>query len=217
MLAGVAIVENALDETALIEALLPENFFEREQVLLKQSQEWLPKLPVAELDLVIVDRIGKEISGTGMDANIVGRKFNDHAGTDKDLCRVRRIYVRGITEGTHGNATGIGLAEFTNRRTVDAIDWQATYVNCVTAGHPTAAMIPVIYDNDQAAIAAALQTLGLVEPPNAKVIRLLDTLHLEELEVSTACVPFIKEREDIDILTEARPMTFDAGGNLPAF
>lgn len=217
VLAGIAIVENALDETALIEAVLPEDFFEREQVLLRQAQEWLPKLPLTELDLVIVDRIGKEISGTGMDANIVGRKFNDHAGTDRDLCRVRRIYVRGITEGTHGNATGIGLAEFTNRRTVDAIDWQATYVNCVTAGHPTAAMIPVIYENDRDAITAALGTLGLVEPPHAKVIRLLDTLHLEELEVSTACLPAISNRDDIDVLSEARPMEFDDQGNLGEF
>ncbi len=217
VLAGVAIVENALDETALIEAVRPEDFFEREQVLLRQAQEWLPKFPLTELDLVIVDRIGKEISGTGMDTNIVGRKFNDHAGTDKDLCRVRRIYVRGISEGTHGNATGIGLAEFTNRRTVDAIDWHATYVNCVTAGHPTAAMIPVIYDNDKSAITAALGTLGLVEPPNAKVIRLLDTLHMEDLEVSTACIPHIKERNDIDILTGPREFEFDSAGNIGAF
>jgi hypothetical protein len=217
VLAGVAIVENALDETALIEAVRPEDFFEREQVLLRQAQDWLPKLPLTELDLVIVDRIGKEISGTGMDTNIVGRKFNDHAGTEKDLCRVRRIYVRGISEGTHGNATGIGIAEFTNRRTVDAIDWHATYVNCVTAGHPTAAMIPVIYENDREAITAALGTLGLVEPPNAKVIRLLDTLHMEELEVSSACLPNIEDRRDIDIVTGPREFQFDAGGNLGAF
>jgi hypothetical protein len=214
VVAGVAIVENAYDETALIEAVAPRDFLEREKELLKLAREWLPRLPFRECDLLIVDTMGKDISGTGMDTNVIGRKYNDHAATDKDNARCRRIFVRSLTAGTHGNATGIGLAEFTNRRTAESVDPVKTRINCITGGHPTAAMMPVVYDTDRDAIAAALETIGLVEPEQARVIQIADTLHVAEALVSEAYLPQLGERGDLRRINEPAGMAFDTTGNL---
>lgn len=214
IVAGLAIVENAYDETALIEAVPPEQFLPRETALLKLANEWLPRLPFPECDLLIVDRIGKNISGTGMDTNVIGRKFNDHAATEKDRARCRRIFVRGLTRETHGNATGIGLAEFTNQRTLDQVDRKVTAINCITGLHPTGAMLPIAFETDREVVAAALSTVGLIEPENARVIHIADTLHLAECLVSEAYLPRMRERSDLQALEEPRPMAFDASGNL---
>ncbi|REJ72452.1 MAG: DUF2088 domain-containing protein [Planctomycetota bacterium] len=211
---GVAIVENAYDETALIEAVPPQSFFEREVELLKTARAWMPRLPFRECDLLIIDEIGKNISGTGLDTNVVGRKYNDHAATDRDDTRCRRIFVRSLTPATHGNATGIGMAEFINRATADAIDHRTTQINAITGGHPTAAMTPIVCDTDRDAVAMALQTVGLVEPPDARVMQITNTLHVAELLVSEAYAPQLREWEDLETVTDAEPMAFDASGSL---
>jgi len=211
---GVGIVENAYDETALIEAVAPERFLEREKELLKLATQWLPRLPFPYCDLLIIDKIGKNISGTGMDTNVIGRKYNDHAATDRDTVRCKRIFVRGLTEETHGNATGIGLAEFTNQRTADAIDRKITAINCITGLHPTAAMVPIAFDSDREAVSNALHTCGLVEPPHSKVIQIPDTLHLAEVLVSEAYLPQFSERKDLEQLSEPAELAFDAAGNM---
>lgn len=213
--AGVAIVENAYDETALIEAVPPDEFLPRESALLKLANEWLPRLPFSECDLLIIDRIGKNISGTGMDTNVIGRKFNDHAATEKDRARCRRIFVRGLTHDTHGNATGIGLAEFTNQRTIDSVDRKITAINCLTGLHPTGAMLPIAFETDREVVQAALATVGLIEPAASRVIHIADTLRLAECLVSEAYLPRMKERPDLEALEEPREMAFDAHGNLP--
>jgi hypothetical protein len=211
---GLAIVENAYDETALIEAVPPQKFLEREKELLKLAIDWLPRLPFTFADLLIIDKIGKNISGTGLDTNVVGRKFNDHAGTDRDRVRCKRIFVRGLTEETHGNATGIGIAEFTNQRTVDAIDRKITAINCITGLHPVAAMIPVAYETDREVVTNALHTCGLVEPDRSKVIQISDTLHLSEVLVSEAYLPELQGRCDLEKLSEPSELAFDSQGNL---
>ena len=214
VLCGVAFVENAYDETAMIAAVAPEEFYEREIELLRLARAWLPRLPFPDVDLLIIDWIGKNISGTGMDTNVVGRKYNDHSATELDDARVRRIFIRGLTEATHGNATGIGMAEFTTQRVVDGIDRQYTKVNCITAGHPTAAMTPVTYDTDREAIEAALLTIGLTPPEKAKVVHISDTLHLETVHVSEAYEPEIPDRADLTKLAGPEEMNFDAAGFL---
>ena len=213
---GLAIVENAYDETALIEAVSPARFLEREKELLKLATQWLPRLPFPFADLLIIDQIGKNISGTGLDTNVVGRKYNDHAGTDRDTVRCKRIFVRGLTDETHGNATGIGISEFTNQRTADAIDRKITAINCITGLHPTAAMIPIAYETDREAISQALHTCGLVEPPHAKVIQIKDTLHLADVLVSEKYLDELSGRNDLERLSEPEEMSFDANGNLRA-
>lgn len=214
VLAGLAIVENACDETALIEAVRPCDFLLREAELLKLASAWLPQLPFADCDLLIVDQIGKNISGTGMDTNVVGRKYNDHAATEQDRVRCRRIFVRGLTPQTHGNANGIGLAEFTNQRTVDSIDQRLTVVNALTGLHPTAAMVPIAFPTDREVIEAALGTVGLVEPEEARVIQIQDTLHLSECRVSEAYLGSMDGQPHLSALDSPAPMPFDDAGNL---
>lgn len=214
ILAGVAIVENAYDETARIEAVAPAHFFEREVELLKLAKQWLPRLPLKQIDLLIVDRIGKDISGTGLDTNVVGRKYALHAATDRDEVNCKRIFVRGLSEKTHGNGTGIGLTEFTVQRCVDQINRKITQTNCITGSHPEGAMIPCVYDTDREAIEAAVSTMGMVGLERARIVHIADTLHLAEVVVSESCLAELEARPDIELLGEPHEMTFDATGNL---
>ena len=212
---GLAVVENARDETALVAAVRPEEFATREAELLAVARSWLPRLPFRDCDLLIVDEIGKEISGTGMDTNVVGRKFDDKKATSRDEANCRRIFVRGLTAATGGNATGIGIAEFTNDRTAAAVDRRATAVNCVTGGHPIAGAIPISFPTDRECVAAALMTLGLTDPPDARVLHVRNTLRLSALWVSEAYLAEARELPHVEILSAPEPMRFDADGNLP--
>ena len=214
VVAGLGIVENAYDETGLIAAVAPEEFFPREKELLVLAKQWLPRLPFRKVHLLIIDEIGKNISGTGMDTNVIGRKYNDHRATDLDDTSVRTIFVRGLTEATHGNATGIGIAEFTNTRTVNQIDRKITAINSITGGHAPAAATPISYDTDREVLENALTTIGLATDKDAKVIQIPDTLHLAEVLVSEAYLDEIKQRPDLEILTEVRDLQFDSAGNL---
>jgi hypothetical protein len=210
---GLAIVENAEDETALIEAVGPGAFEAREPELLVLAKRWMPRLPVRRPDLLIVDEMGKNISGSGMDTNVVGRKPH---GTNELDPEVRRLFVRSLTPETHGNAYGIGLADFATSRLVRAIDYQATIINCMTAAHPEAAAIPIHFETDRAAIDAALGTIGLLPPERARVVRIRNTLQLGEVEVSEACRAELAARTDAETIGSLRPLEFDASGNLPA-
>lgn len=216
VIAGLGIVENAYDETALIAAVAPQDFLRREKELLVLAKQWLPRLPFKKTDLLIIDEIGKNISGTGMDTNVIGRKYNDHRATEKDNAIVKQIYVRGLTEQTHGNATGIGIAEFTNQRTIDGIDRRITAINCLTGGHAPAAAIPIAFESDREVLDNALPTIGLTEPENARVVQISDTLHLGEVLVSEAYLAEIADREDLEIVEPPRDMKFDRDGNLTA-
>ena len=209
---GMAILENAEDETALVEAVRPEQFRSREPELLALANEWLPRLPFDDVDLLIVDRIGKNISGVGMDANVVGRKFNDHAATAQDRTRCRRIFVRGLTEETSGNATGIGIAEFTTRRVVEKIDSVVTRINCITGNHPEAAMIPITFDTDQEAVEAALTTIGMIAPKNARIIQIADTLHLSRVRVSEAYFEEVRQSSRMQLSGEPYAFPLDGAG-----
>src|SRR5262249_13383919 len=140
---GLALVENAYDQTARIEAVPPVEFEPREEELLVLAKRWLARLPFPQADLLIVDEIGKDISGSGMDTNVVGRKRAFRTQTLENQPVMRHIFVRGLTERTHGNATGIGLADFTTTRLVRTMDYRATVINCMTAGYPEGANLPV--------------------------------------------------------------------------
>jgi hypothetical protein len=149
-----------------------------------------------------------------MGTNVIGRKYNDHAATDRDDVRCKRIFVRSLTAATHGNATGIGIAEFTNRRTAESVDPEKTRINCITGGHPTAAMLPVIYERDRDAVEAALQTIGLIEPHQARIIQISNTLQVAEVLVSEAYRNELRERPDLSVIADSAPMAFDVSGNL---
>jgi len=215
ILAGVAIVENAYDQTALIEAVPSARFEPREKELLTLARRWMAGLPFQHVDALLVDRIGKDISGTGLDPNVVGRKFNDHKALDDEWPKVKRIAVRGLTSATHGNAMGLGMAEFCRSQLLGETDFAATRLNGLVSGHIAAVMTPLDYPTDREMLSAALGTIGLAEPADAKLLWIADTLHLGEVECSAAYFEEARRRNDLEILTDLRELPFDAVGNLP--
>lgn len=209
---ALAIVENARDETAKIEAAPPNRIEALDERLLELAVAWLPRLPFDNADLLIVDEIGKEISGSGMDTNVIGRRPG--TGDLDGAPAIRRIFVRRLSEKTHGNAAGIGMADFTTDRLVAEMDYEATVINCMTANRPESAATPVHYANDLRAIEAALNSVGLDDPAQARVQRVRNTLHIEELLVSRN-YDLSQARCPLEVLGAA-PLEFDEGGNLPA-
>lgn len=210
---GLAVVENAYDETAIVSALLPEDIESEEEKLLKKSKKMMAKLPFQEMDILIIDRIGKNISGTGMDTNIVGRVMNIYT-PDPEWPKITRIFVRDLTEETSGNAIGIGMTDFTTKRLVDKIDWSSTYVNAITGLVVEKARLPIVCENDKEAIAIALKTIGLVLPKDAKVIWIKDTLSLGEVMVSESFLPLISGKHNLEVIEEPKELLFDKNGNL---
>ena len=215
IVAGLAIVENGYDETAKLKAVGPSEFEEREKELLVLAKQWMPRLPFKQADLLVVDQIGKNISGSGMDSNVVGRKFLEHRAGDEEWPKVRTIFLRGLTEETHGNATGIGMAEFALTRAVDAMDIAITRRNCITGGSPTGAMIPLHYQTDKEVLEATLPEMGLTAVPDTKVMWIHNTLEVSELECSVAYLDEARQSNEIEILSEPRPLPLDNNGNLP--
>ena len=215
IVAGLAIVENGYDETARITAVGPNEFEEREKELLVLAKQWMPRLPFKQADLLVVDQIGKNISGSGMDSNVVGRKFLEHRAGDDEWPKIRTIFLRGLTEETHGNATGIGMAEFALTRAVDAMDVAITRRNCITGGSPTGAMIPLHYQTDKEVLEATLPEMGLTAVPDTKVMWIHNTLEVSELECSVAYLNEARQSNEIEILSEPRPLPLDNNGNLP--
>ena len=212
---GLGIVENSYDETALIEAMAPADFEPAEERLLVLARKWLPRLPYRTPDLVIIDEIGKDISGSGMDTNVVGRKraFRTQP-PPADLPAPRLIFVRGLSERTHGNAAGIGLADFTTARLVKAMSYRDTVINCLTAGYPEGAFVPVYFDSDREVLDAALAIIGTRRPDEARVLRIKNTLCVEELEATEACLAVPSDNGELQVLGAARAPSFDASGNL---
>ena len=215
VLLGLGLVENQYDRTALIKGVGAQEFVDREKELLVLAKKWMPRLPFETVDLLIVDEIGKNISGAGMDTNVVGRKFHDNHAAEKEYPKVTRILVRGLTAETHGNASGIGTAEYAHKRAIEEMDREITYINCMTGNHPSGAHIPLYFDTDRICIDRALETVGLVEPENAKVLRIHNTLELGELLVSEAYLSEIEKRDDLEIMGEAEEMPFDDNDDLP--
>lgn len=215
IVAGLAIVENSYDETARIEAIAPENFEEREKELLLLAKKWMPKLPFDAADILVLDEIGKDISGSGMDTNVVGRKYHDHQAAEGETPRIKNIVVRGLTPATHGNASGIGMAEFCRTRLVQEMDARITRINCITGGHSTGAMVPLDYETDREILDVALVSIGLTEPPDARFLWARNTLDVAEVICSDTYLQEAQQRDDLEVLSEPQPMPFGEDGNLP--
>lgn len=212
--AGVAVVENGYDETALIEAVAPEEFETRERELLKLARQWMPRLPFDSAHILLIDEIGKNISGTGMDTNVIGRKYLDHYPRDDEYPKIRYIVVRGLSQATHGNATGLGMAEFCRSDVLHSMDVHATRTNCLTGGHVTAAMLPVDYRTDREILDASLPLIGLADPPEARLMWIRNTLEVSRMVCSEAYWDEARRRDDLEILDDPRPLPLDRHGNL---
>jgi len=210
---GLGVLENAYDETAIITALHPDELMEEEEKLQEKAKEMAARLPFDELDVLIVDEIGKEISGTGMDTKVIGRMM--HTGQKElETPKITRIFVRDMTPSSLGNAAGIGFADFTTRRLVDKIDFQSTYMNFVTSMGPQKVRIPVHFDTDRQVLDAVFQTIGMVKPEESRVVRIKNTLKLDEVEVSESLLEAVKQRDDLELAGEPVEMEFDEKGNL---
>jgi hypothetical protein len=213
ILCGLGLVENGYDQTAVIAALLPEELEEREKELLVQAKKMMPRLPFTEIDLLIIDEMGKDISGTGIDPNITGRN-RDILGVFPHPVNAKRIFVGDLTPSSGGNAIGIGFVDLTTKRLVDKIDRSSTYMNCITAISLEKAAIPMHFETDRECIRVALGSVGLIPPERSRIVRIKNTLQLDEVEVSEIYKDEIPDRPDLEILEGPRPMSFDARGNL---
>ncbi len=214
VLFGLAIVENQMHETALIEAIEPERLFEREPELLAKSKKWMAQIPFADVDLLIVNEMGKDICGSGFDTNVVGRKRYFHKAAEDETPKIRRIYVRDLTDETHGNAIGIGFAEFALSRVIRKMDRQATYINCITSDDLAAGSIPIHFETDREVLDAALSTIGRETPAEARVIWIRNTLELQQMLVSEAYREEVESHPDLSIVGEVRDLAFDSEGFL---
>ena len=208
-------MENGYDQTAVITALLPEELEEREKELLVLAKRMMPRLPFNEIDLLIIDEMGKDISGTGIDPNVTGRN-RDIIGVFPHPVNARRLFVRDLTPSSGGNATGIGLADLTTKRLVDKIDRLSTYTNCITGISLEKAAIPMHFETDRECIRVALGSVGLIPSERSRVVRIKNTLQLDEVEVSEIYKDEITGRQDLEILEGPRPISFDAGKSRPA-
>lgn len=211
---GLGIIENAYHETADVQVIEASQILDSEPALLKQAADLMPSLPVTDLDILIIDRIGKNISGTGMDPNITGRWF-DVTSIWQETPRVIRIVVLELDEASHGNAVGIGLADFCTARAVQRIDSQITYTNALVARNIGAARIPMTFPTDRVTIEQALLSLGTQHrASDVRLIRILDTLNLTKIVVSEGLIEELHENPQVSQIGPVQAMEFDGEGRL---
>lgn len=209
---GLALVENGLSRLALVEAVPAAGMYEREQVLVQKAREWLPRLPGRALDVLIIDKIGKDISGIGADTNVVNRYYDGKLPFEPSI---QRIIIRDLTDDTEGNASGLGLGDVALRRAVDRMDPLKTYMNCITAKTPEGARIPLTVENDRQALFIAIACCLQVTPETARVARIEDTKHLETLWVSEPWWEAeLKELNHLSPLAEPQEIRFTSDGML---
>ncbi|KAA9396724.1 DUF362 domain-containing protein [Haloarcula sp. CBA1130] len=187
LVGGVALVENFHEETAHVEAIPAGSFTDREPALLERAYGEMATLPVDDIDLLVVDELGKDVSGAGMDTNVIGR-YRVLNAPDPDEPAIKLLYARGLTEATKGNGTGIGLADITRRAAVDQLDLQKTYANALTSGSTAKAKLPLVAPDDEFAIRTALSALGGYDPDTVRIVWIQNTQDLSELHVSEPLV-----------------------------
>ncbi|SCL89614.1 lactate racemase domain-containing protein [Sporanaerobacter sp. PP17-6a] len=210
---GVAILENAYDETADIRALAPSEFFTEEPKLLKTAKSLMPQILLNNLDILIVDELGKDISGDGMDPNITGRFASDYVKSD---FKVNRIVVLGLTKATDGNANGIGVADITTSRVLKDTDFTKGYINSITAAIPSTVRLPMVMPNDYEAIKTAIKTANNLDYDGRKsrIVRIKNTLSLKNIYVSESLIEDVKKNSKLEIISGPFDFEFDKENNL---
>lgn len=217
LLFGVGTVENGYGQTARIGVGLKENIEEMEKELLTSAKAYAPSLPFDEADIILIDEMGKEISGTGFDTKVVGRIGLPLVTPEPERPKIKRIVVSDLTEGSAGNAVGVGIADIITRRLLDKIDMDALNMNTITGVCPEMGKIPLTVKNDYEAIEIAIKCVGLIPREKLKIMRIKNTSLLSEVEISEAYEDEISKREDLEVLSPKREMEFDAAGNLRPF
>ncbi|MFC4766804.1 DUF2088 domain-containing protein [Effusibacillus consociatus] len=205
---GLVIIENAEEATADIVGVLPGEWIDKEAGLLIESKSLMPSLPFRNIDLLIVEEMGKCYSGTGMDTNVIGR-VRIHDTEDPNNPYIKRIAVLDLAESSHGNATGIGLADITTRKLVDKIDLHATYLNVMSSTFVLRAMIPMTAPNEEKAVGWAIRSFGEVDVNQLRIVRIANTLHLQHLWVSEALLSEVEALSHVAKLQESRIIEYD--------
>lgn len=213
ILFGVGIVENAYDQTAAIEIIPAEEIGAREPALQEMAKRNMPRIQFSDIDVLVIEEMGKNISGAGFDPNVTGRNRRNVEWVADPL--VKKIVVLGLTPESHGNATGIGGADVVTMRLYREMDVGATYANVITSMNLDGAAIPIIMNTDKDAIALAVKTVVRVKPEDCRIVRIRNTLDLAEIEVSEPMLAEVKAKpENFRIISPARPFTFDRDGTL---
>jgi hypothetical protein len=208
---GLALVEDGYHKLARIEAMAGSQFASREPELFRQARAWMARLPFERIDALIIDEMGKNISGSGMDPNVIGRR--GHLEVVNRRQQVGAIYVRGLTPETHGNAIGLGMADVVSARLVNEMDKISTYTNALSAMTPASVRIPMHFANDAECLSAALR-LADADPATARIVRVRNTLALDRFVASSAYANEIAERDDLTILRPPQDWRFTAEGDF---
>ena len=208
---GIAVVENALEETAIIEVMEPEEIQERERDLLRRAFDLMPSLPIEKIDILVVDEIGKNYSGTGMDTNIIGR-IRVLGVEEPEKPSIKYLIASNLSEASHGNALGIGLADLTTKRLFEKIDMKAMNENVITSTFLDRAKIPIVLENDRDALTAALRATWGVDDEETRFVRIPNTLHIGEMIVSEVLYHELKDQCNIEVIEEPKEMKFDEEG-----
>jgi hypothetical protein len=216
VLFGLAIVENAYDEPAIVEAVIPAEFPARDAALLETYKDWMPRLPVEDVDVLVVDRMGKNYSGTGMDTNVLGR-LRILGEEEPPAPRVKYVVVSDLSEESHGNALGVGLADVATERLLARIDYGPTYENILTSTFLERAKVPLIRPHDRAAIEAAIRCNWGVAPEDTRLVRIPNTLHVDVAQVSIALVDEVLAHGDAEIVGDPFPLPFGDDDYLQPF
>src|SRR5262245_36641183 len=213
ILFGLGIVENAYDETSLIEGILCPDIDRRERQLLQIAKSSLARIPFDQGDVLIVDEMGKNISGAGMDTNVIGRTVSQRERGSMSPA-FTRIFVRDLAQESYGNAVGIGLADMVTRRLGDKIDYKPTYINAITSTNVEAARIPVTFDSDQEALETAIVTSGAATSEACRLVWVKNTLKLDQFIASEALLDDIRGKESLKVLEDLGELAFTEQGNL---
>ncbi len=210
VLFGVGIVQNAYDDISNLEVMGRERIEERDRALLAIAKEKLARFKFPDTDVLIIDRIGKNIGGSGFDPNVVARRDRVYPGTLVS----QNIFVRGLTQETHHNASGIGTIEVTTLRCVQDVDWAVTWTNMMTANFLPGCRIPCFARNDREALLWAIRTCTGIDYTNARVVRIRDTMHMEEIQVSENLAKQLRDRDDVELLSGPFDIPFGPDGYI---
>lgn len=214
ILGGVALLEDQYGLLRRVEAVPGAKIFQREPEILEEARLFRPKLPFDELDVLIVDEIGKEISGTGVDTRIIGRIMRPRE-KELDNPKIARVVIRDLTEASRGNAIGVGLADYTTFRILEKIDFVKTAVNCEVGSCPEKGRLPLPMPSDKAALTAALSNIGPWSPEQVRLAWIVNSKKMERLAVSKALLPAARRHENLSVEGVMFQLSFDEQGNMP--
>jgi hypothetical protein len=212
VIGALAIVEDGYDQTSILRVVQPAEIIAADKELLIKARAMMPSIPFEKLDVLLVDRMGKNISGTGMDINIIGRMGIYGEADSAPFSTVIALFD--ITEESHGNALGIGLADLIPRSLYNKVDWRVTYENIITTNFLRRGVVPVIRETGREVVESALRCAGHITPETARIVRICDTLHLDEMLLSKPLVAELAAKETIEIAGQNLPLRFDAANTL---